>query len=78
MEITGIRCLAADRRLRRGKDRGAALPEREFRAFVSVAEIGRMDHAAKEPGYSQPAISHQLECLQQMLGAEPGGHCSAS
>ncbi|MCA6094669.1 LysR family transcriptional regulator [Streptomyces sp. SCA3-4] len=44
--------------------------EREFRAFVSVAEIGRMDQAAKELGYSQPAISYQIKCLEQMLGAK--------
>ncbi|MFB8237908.1 LysR family transcriptional regulator [Kitasatospora sp. NPDC089913] len=44
--------------------------EREFRAFVSVAEFGRMDHAAKELGYSQPAISYQIKCLEQMLGTK--------
>ncbi|MFF2144931.1 LysR family transcriptional regulator [Kitasatospora sp. NPDC058190] len=44
--------------------------EREFRAFVSVAEIGRMDQAAKALGYSQPAISYQIKCLEQMLGAK--------
>jgi len=42
--------------------------EREFRAFVSVAEIGSMDQAAKELGYSQPAVSYQIKCLEQMLG----------
>ncbi|WP_062214276.1 LysR family transcriptional regulator [Streptomyces sp. NBRC 109706] len=44
--------------------------EREFRAFVSVAEVGRMDHAAKALGYSQPAISYQIKCLEQMLGTK--------
>ncbi|MFE9701910.1 LysR family transcriptional regulator [Streptomyces sp. NPDC005930] len=42
--------------------------EREFRAFVSVAEIGRMDQAARVLGYSQPAISYQIKCLEQVLG----------
>ncbi len=44
--------------------------EREFRAFVSIAEIGRMDLAAKALGYSQPAISYQIKCLEQSLGAK--------
>jgi DNA-binding transcriptional LysR family regulator len=44
--------------------------EREFRAFVSIAEIGRMDQAAKALGYSQPAISYQIKCLEQMLGTK--------
>ncbi|MGW7097571.1 LysR family transcriptional regulator [Streptomyces sp. NPDC054874] len=44
--------------------------EREFRAFVSVADTGRMDQAAKALGYSQPAISYQIKCLEQMLGAK--------
>ncbi|WP_156727277.1 helix-turn-helix domain-containing protein [Streptomyces apocyni] len=44
--------------------------EREFRAFVAVAEIGRMDQAARVLGYSQPAISYQIKCLEQMLGAQ--------
>ncbi|MFD8097869.1 LysR family transcriptional regulator [Streptomyces malaysiensis] len=42
--------------------------EREFRAFVSIAEIGRMDEAAKALDYSQPAISYQIKCLEQSLG----------
>ncbi|MCX4803073.1 LysR family transcriptional regulator [Streptomyces sp. NPDC058682] len=44
--------------------------EREFRAFVSIAEIGRMDQAAKVLGYSQPAISYQIKCLERALGAK--------
>jgi DNA-binding transcriptional LysR family regulator len=42
--------------------------ERELRAFYSVANAGRMDLAAKELGYSQPAISYQIKCLEQSLG----------
>lgn len=44
--------------------------EREFRAFVSIAETGRMDQAAKLLGYSQPAISYQIKCLEQILGTK--------
>lgn len=44
--------------------------ERELRAFVKVAEMGRMDHAAKELGYSQPALSYQVKCLEQDLRAK--------
>jgi DNA-binding transcriptional LysR family regulator len=44
--------------------------EREFRAFVSIAEIGRMDLAAKALGYSQPAVSYQIKCLEQSLGTK--------
>ncbi|MGW7299316.1 MULTISPECIES: LysR family transcriptional regulator [unclassified Streptomyces] len=47
---------------------GGMMHEREFRAFVSVAEIGRMDQAARVLGYSQPAISYQIKCLEQVLG----------
>lgn len=42
--------------------------ERELRAFALIAEIGRMDLAAKALGYSQPAISYQIRCLEQALG----------
>ena len=41
--------------------------ERELRAFVKIAETGRMDVAAKELGYSPPALSYQLRCLEQEL-----------
>jgi DNA-binding transcriptional LysR family regulator len=41
--------------------------ERELRAFVSVAQHGRMDLAAKTLGYSQPAISYQIKCLELSL-----------
>lgn len=44
--------------------------ERELQAFVAVAEHGRMDLAAKELGYSQPAISYQIKCLEQTLGTK--------
>jgi len=43
--------------------------ERELRAFVLIAEIGRMDLAAKTLGYSQPAISYQIRSLEQAIGA---------
>ncbi|RZU51354.1 regulatory helix-turn-helix LysR family protein [Krasilnikovia cinnamomea] len=42
--------------------------ERELRAFVATVEAGRMDRAAKALGYSQPAISYQINCLEQELG----------
>jgi DNA-binding transcriptional LysR family regulator len=44
--------------------------ERELRAFLSIAEIGRMDLAAKKLGYSQPAISYQIMCLERSLGTK--------
>lgn len=43
--------------------------ERELRAFVSIADTGRMDRAADELGYSQPAISYQIKCLERKVGA---------
>ncbi|MFF8035942.1 MULTISPECIES: LysR family transcriptional regulator [unclassified Streptomyces] len=42
--------------------------EREFRAFVLIAETGRMDVAARRLGYSQPAITYQVQRLEQSLG----------
>jgi DNA-binding transcriptional LysR family regulator len=42
--------------------------ERELRAFVAVVEAGRMDHAARTLGYSQPAVSYQINCLEEELG----------
>ncbi|MCA2211619.1 LysR family transcriptional regulator [Jidongwangia harbinensis] len=42
--------------------------ERELRAFVAVVDAGRMDRAAASLGYSQPAISYQIKCLEQELG----------
>jgi DNA-binding transcriptional LysR family regulator len=44
--------------------------ERELQAFVAVAEHGRMDLAAKALGYSQPAVSYQIKCLEMALGAK--------
>lgn len=44
--------------------------ERELRAFALIAEIGRMDLAAKALGYSQPAISYQIRCLERSLGTQ--------
>lgn len=42
--------------------------ERELRAFVVIADIGHMDRAASMLGYSQPAVSYQIKCLEQALG----------
>ncbi|MEU5658042.1 LysR family transcriptional regulator [Streptomyces sp. NPDC047737] len=42
--------------------------ERELKAFVSVAETGRMDAAARRLGYSQAAITYQIQCLERSLG----------
>jgi hypothetical protein len=44
------------------------MDERELRAFLCVATTGRMDLAAKALGYSQPAISYQIKCLEKSLG----------
>ncbi|WFE30312.1 LysR family transcriptional regulator [Solwaraspora sp. WMMD791] len=44
--------------------------ERELQAFVAVAEHGRMDLAAKSLGYSQPAVSYQIKCLEMALGTK--------
>jgi DNA-binding transcriptional LysR family regulator len=44
--------------------------ERELQAFVAVAQYGRMDLAAKSLGYSQPAVSYQIKCLEMTLGAQ--------
>lgn len=41
--------------------------ERELRAFVTIAETGRMDVAARTLGYSQPALSYQLKRLEREL-----------
>ncbi|EID56568.1 LysR family transcriptional regulator [Saccharomonospora xinjiangensis] len=46
------------------------MDERQFRAFVSIAETGRMDLAAEALGYSQPAISYQIKCLETSLRAK--------
>ncbi len=45
-----------------------AMHERELRAFVLVADSGRIDQAATELGHSQPAVSYQIRCLEQDLG----------
>lgn len=42
--------------------------ERELRAFVLIADVRRMDRAARELGYSQPAVSYQIQRLEQCLG----------
>lgn len=42
--------------------------ERELRAFVVIADVGRMDRAADQLGYSQPAVSYQIKCLEEKLG----------
>ena len=45
------------------------MDDRELRAFTSIAEIGRIDLAAKALGYSQPALSYQIRRLESALGA---------
>ena len=44
--------------------------DRELKAFVLIAETGRMDVAAKMLGYSQPAISYQIKSLESTLGTK--------
>ena len=44
------------------------MQDRELRAFIAVVESGRMDRAALALGYSQPAVSYQIKCLEQELG----------
>lgn len=44
------------------------MDERELKAFVTIAQAGRMDIAAKMLGYSQPAISYQIKRLESTLG----------
>jgi DNA-binding transcriptional LysR family regulator len=50
--------------------KGVLLRIHEFRAFVMVADSGRMDFAAKTLGYSQPAISYQIKCLERSFQAK--------
>ncbi|MEU7799414.1 LysR family transcriptional regulator [Micromonospora arborensis] len=52
------------------KQTGVEVNERELQAFVAVAEHGRMDLAAKALGYSQPAVSYQIKCLETTLGTK--------
>jgi DNA-binding transcriptional LysR family regulator len=49
--------------------------ERELRAFVAIVEAGRMDRAAVSLGYSQPAVSYQIKCLEQELGTRLFSRC---
>jgi len=48
--------------------KGLVMNERELQAFISVADHGRMDLAARALGYSQPAVSYQIKCLEQAIG----------
>ena len=57
-----------DDKVPQGATFGGMMNERELRAFVAVAEHGRMDLAAKALGYSQPALSYQIKCLEMNLG----------
>lgn len=43
------------------------MDERQLRAFISIVDCGRMDLAASALGYSQPAISYQIKCLETSL-----------
>jgi DNA-binding transcriptional LysR family regulator len=45
-----------------------SLDIRLLRAFVVTADTGRVSTAAKECGYSQPAITQQIQSLEKLLG----------
>jgi molybdate transport repressor ModE-like protein len=55
----------------------AAVDIRSLRALVVIADRGSFHAAARDLGYTQPAISHQIGALERVLGAElftrPGG-----
>lgn len=55
---------------------------RSLRALVVIADRGSFHAAARDLGYTQPAISHQIGVLERVLGAElftrPGGRGSTS
>lgn len=42
----------------------------KYEAFIKVAELGNITHAAQALGYSQPGISHMLNSLEQELGLQ--------
>lgn len=46
------------------------MKEKELRAFVAIADTRRMDQAAKALNYSQPALSYQIQRLEQSVGAK--------
>ncbi|MFI7430844.1 LysR family transcriptional regulator [Micromonospora sp. NPDC049836] len=46
------------------------MKEKELRAFVAIADTRRMDQAAKVLNYSQPALSYQIQRLEQSIGAK--------
>jgi DNA-binding transcriptional LysR family regulator len=50
-------------------DLWATLNLRQFAAFKAVAATGSIARAAKQLGYTQPAISHQLASLERVVEA---------
>ncbi len=46
------------------------LDHRLLQAFVTVARTGSMSRAAAELGYSQPAVSMQVQRIEQLLGTQ--------
>ncbi len=55
---------AADR-----PSRAVSLDLRELRAFLSVARHGNFGRAARELALSQPTVSHQVQRLEELVGA---------
>ena len=39
-----------------------------LRVFVTVADCGSVTGAARGLGYSQPGMSHRLQCLERLVG----------
>lgn len=37
----------------------------QLRAFVAIAKIGQLTHAAEKPHLSQPALSGQIKALEE-------------
>ncbi len=60
----------------------APVDVRSLRAVVVIADRGSFHAAARDLGYTQPAISHQIGALERALGAElftrPGGRGTIS
>ncbi|SFP15176.1 DNA-binding transcriptional regulator, LysR family [Oscillibacter sp. PC13] len=40
----------------------------KYRAFVKIAQTGSLTSAARQLGYSQPAVSHMIESLEREFG----------
>src|SRR6266536_3070511 len=50
-------------------DLWASLDVRRLAAFEAVARTGSISRAAKELGYTQPAVSHQIVTLERLTGS---------